>query len=95
MEEALERIKRETTHLALNPATTDDYFFLRFLRARKFMVEKSIEMLTNYVNWREEFGTNEIMTFAFPEVNEVKKCYPHGYHKTDRYGRPIYIERIG
>ena len=33
--------------------------------------------------------------FAYPELREVKLAYPHGFHRCDRFGRPVYIERVG
>jgi hypothetical protein len=52
-------------------------------------------MLNNFLQWRRSFGTDEILGYSFPEVHEIKRHYPHGYHKVDKIGRPIYIERIG
>ncbi|KAI6707349.1 hypothetical protein NL676_010311 [Syzygium grande] len=69
---------------------------LRFLRMRDFDVPKAKEVFLNYLKWREDYGVEAIAKeFKFEEYSEVKKCYPHGYHGVDRYGRPIYIERIG
>lgn len=57
-------------------------------------------MFEEFLKWRQEYGTEEILvsyrqSFSFPEVYEMKQFYPHGHHKTDREGRPIYIERLG
>jgi hypothetical protein len=52
-------------------------------------------MFQNYLQWRIEYHVDELRMFPFPEINDVKLYYPHGFHKTDRLGRPIYIERIG
>ncbi|XP_060211114.1 phosphatidylinositol/phosphatidylcholine transfer protein SFH11 [Lycium barbarum] len=79
------------------PGKNSDYHtLLRFLRMRDYDLIEAKNMYLNYLKWREEFHVDEISEeLKFEEFNEVKMCYPHGFHGVDRCGRPVYIERIG
>ncbi|KAE8151014.1 CRAL-TRIO domain-containing protein [Aspergillus avenaceus] len=74
----------------------DTLSLLRFLRARKFDVAAAKTMFVDTEKWRKEFGTDELVrTFDYPEKADVFKYYPQYYHKTDKDGRPVYIEKLG
>lgn len=74
----------------------DDSTLLRFLRARKFDVALAQKMFEEHEEWRKEFGVATIFEdFHYDEKPIVAKFYPQYYHKTDKDGRPVYIEELG
>jgi len=52
-------------------------------------------MFKNFIQWRSDIKIEDVKRFKYEELDQVKKFYPHGYFRTDREGRPIYIECAG
>ena len=93
--DALQKWKKDLTDQKVleNFENYDDLFLLRFLRARKFDLEKTMLMFKKFLQWRIDMKVEEInQSYELENLIEIKKLYPHGYHRTDKLGRPIYIE---
>ncbi|KAK4552759.1 cytosolic factor, phosphatidylinositol/phosphatidylcholine transfer protein [Recurvomyces mirabilis] len=76
----------------------DTLTMLRFLRARKFDVQLSRKMFEECEQWRNQFGggvDNLVQNFDYKEKPQVFAYYPQYYHKTDKDGRPVYVEQLG
>ncbi|GFO27392.1 sec14-like protein 2 [Plakobranchus ocellatus] len=72
----------------------DDYFFLRWLRARNFDIKKSEAMLRNHMQWRAKNKVDTILQdYKPPEV--IAKYYTGGLFGQDKEGALVWIEPAG
>lgn len=86
-QQALDLMKRNTQG--------DDHTLLRFLRARKFVVDTAVELYNNYLKYRKESGIEKILDIKLPKTKEFNRLIPNALHGFDKAGRPIYIEKTG
>ncbi|GAU48383.1 hypothetical protein TSUD_118090 [Trifolium subterraneum] len=85
-ESAVHELRERLVERGCLPPRHDDYHtLLRFLKARDFDIEKTIQMAKQFL----------LEDFEFEELEEVLQYYPQGYHGVDKEGRPVYIERLG
>ncbi|XP_033924498.1 SEC14-like protein 2 [Melopsittacus undulatus] len=78
--------------LPLLPAQ-DDYFLLKWLRARSFDVPKSEAMLRKHLEFRKHMDANNIMSWEAPEV--IRRYMSGGMCGYDREGSPIWYDIVG
>ena len=78
-----ESLKKD--NIIQNFITYDDLYLLRFLRARKFNLDKTMLMFKNFLEWREKEHVDDIReSYSFTEMLDVKKNYPPSYHNQIR-----------
>uniref|UniRef100_A0A8C5ZLC3 SEC14 like lipid binding 3 n=1 Tax=Marmota marmota marmota TaxID=9994 RepID=A0A8C5ZLC3_MARMA len=71
----------------------DDYFLLRWLRARNFDLQKSEAMLRKHMEFRKTMDIEHILDWQPPEV--IQKFMPGGLCGYDRDGCPVWYDIIG
>lgn len=72
----------------------DDYFLLRWLRARNFNVSQAESMLRENLQWRKQNSVDTILDDYEP-TEVLKKYYPGGLIGHDKEGCPLWIIPFG
>lgn len=72
----------------------DDFFLLRWLRARDFNEEKAQTMLRKHLKWRKDMNVDNL--FDWYQVPEVfSKYHPGGFIGHDKEGCPVWLINSG
>lgn len=87
-EKVLQDFKAHVTDvMQINDPKWDDWYLLRFCRARKFKLPDVIKMFENFIAWRKEQDVdNAIAKDYSPIVTFAKQYWEHGYYSMSRDG---------
>jgi len=75
----------------------EDHTLFRFLSARSWIVEETLEMLKADYKWRQENNADQLIESfeKHPKCKEFLAYWPGGWHGVDKDGSPVFWERIG
>ncbi|XP_032112781.1 SEC14-like protein 4 isoform X2 [Sapajus apella] len=92
-QEALSRFRENLQDLLPRVPNADDYFLLRWLRARDFDLQKSEDMLRRHMEFRKQQDLDNILSWQPPEV--IRLYDSGGLCGYDYEGCPVYFNIIG
>ncbi|TFK52692.1 CRAL/TRIO domain-containing protein [Heliocybe sulcata] len=77
------------------PTSHDDAILLRFLRARKFDLQKAQKQFLDAESWRKENDIENLYANFDPqEFEAAKHFYPRWTGRRDKQGVPVYVYRL-
>ncbi|XP_040504197.1 SEC14-like protein 2 isoform X3 [Gallus gallus] len=91
--EALAQFRENIKDVLPSLPSQDDYYLLKWLRARSFDLPKSEAMLRKHVEVRKRMDADNIVAWEAPEV--IRKYMTGGMCGYDREGSPIWYDVIG
>jgi len=90
----LDQMKVEIEKLNLDEESRsfcDDFCLCRYLRARNFVLEKSLDMLKGTIEWRKSFQPHKI---TYQQVEPQAKARSNYVHGKDKSGHPTVYMRV-
>ena len=75
----------------------DDRYLFRFLQVQNFNGIKAAKIFREFVDWRTEMRVDTIVwdPVIIDKISMMRQYYTWAIHKTDREGRPVYIDKVG
>lgn len=82
---------------ALEPSdNATEYTYLRFLRARKFVVDDAVAQYTASLKWRAAARVDSILDNPPTQLRKLLGAIvPESFHKFDKFGLPAYFLKAG